>query len=464
MKKLLAVILALALCLGGAALAEVEGPLFEAKSISTLSFSEQSDVLKYTNYANGYGFVSLTDGKLTQDMFGALDYEGFGYYEAINENGLDTHGLVDKTGAEIVPFNYSAFQVYSAQLVGAIILVETDEEKGDYSGGFFGSGEQYNIDHVDVWYIPEHKMVGTLTRDQYSRGRGVGNGEYVLVQDRNDGLTLYNAALESVDHLFESYDDPELRLYQPDITVAPTLVSRVTGETLSDDTIDRVSSIAGTDDYVAVKRTVKVNFKDQERCALYTSAGEKLTDYVLGSVERVFGDRYVISEIYDPDLSARLTGVYDLEKGEQIVPFAYDRLIPTDNMTGLNGYFMVVKDDKAGFVDAESNVTCPLDYPTGIIEYRLGCSFICESEEDGKLTLVAGDGTVTDLTELGVTEVFSGEIGSDGQFIRVRNADAKSGVIDWHGNLVVEFVLDSIPHIYQDGYMTYDGAIYHLTL
>lgn len=456
MKKLIAAILCLMLCLGGAALAAVEGPIFEAKGISTLVYNGTPDLLKYTNYKNGYGIVSVEGEQLSEDIFGALNECGHDYFEAINENGLDTHGLVDRTGAELIPFSYSAFQVYSDQWVGAVIVSPTDDEKGDYGSGFFGGGDQYNIDHVDMWYLPEKKVAGTLSREQFKDGRAVGGGEYLLVEDREGGLTLYNAAFETVDHLFESLDDPEVGLVRPSKLEAEKLVNRVTGEVVSEDLPDAVETVYRSEGYAALRKRID----DENRCALIRDNGEMLTDYVLGSVDRVIRDRYVISYIYDREKSATLYGVYDLEQGAQVIPYAYEQFFYVDDQTGLNGYFQVKLDGKVGFVNAEGAVTCPIEYAKDNVDKQLGCSFIYK--EGGKLTLVAGDGVVTDLSAMGVEDTCYGQDGSDGQYIGVKNADGKYGVIDWHGNSVVDFVLDGMPNIYRDGYLVVDGGIYHI--
>lgn len=456
MKKLIAAVLCLAVCLSGAALAAVEGPIFESKGISTLIYNGEQEVLKYTNYKDGYGIVTIEGEKLSEDVFGALSECGHDLFEAINENGLDTHGLVDRTGAEIIPFNYSAFQVYSDQWVGAVIVAPTDDEKGDYGAGFFGGGDQYNIDHVDMWYLPEQKLAGTLSRDQFRQGRAVGGGEYLLVEDRAGALQMYNAAFEPVDHLFESFDDPEIGIYQPSKMEAEKLISRVTGEVVSEDVPDAVEDVYRGEGYAALRKRIDDDF----RYALIRDSGEQLTDYVLGSVDRVIRDRYVISYIYDREKSTTLYGVYDLEQDRQIIPFDYEQFFYAGNLTGLNGYFPVSLDGKVGFVNAEGAVTCPIEYAKDNVDKQFGCSFAFK--EGGKLTLVAGDGTVTDLIAMGIEETVYPEDGSEGLYIGVENAEGKYGVIDWHGNSIVDFVLDGMPEIYRDGYIAYDGGIYHI--
>ena len=123
---------------------------------------------------------------------------------------------------------------------------------------------------------------------------------------------------------------------------------------------------------------------------------------------------------------------------------------------------MVKLDDKVGFVNTDGEVSCPIDYAKDSVDKQLGATFTYKDGE--QQLLVAGDGTVTNLTEKGIVDVRYGETGSEGLFVAVKNADGKCGVIDWHGNTVVDFVLGGSPSIYRDGYMVYDGAIYHLTL
>ena len=461
MKRIAAWILALALCLSGAALAEAEGPLFEAKSIYGLDTAE-TGCLKFTNYKSGYGLVSVEGEQLSEEAFGAVDHAGHGYYEVINENGLETHGLVDSHGGELIPMKYSAFQVYSDQWVGAVVVTPTDDEDGDYGSGFFGGGDQYNIDHVDMWYLPEGKLAGTLTRDQFKEARAVGGGEYVLVKDRSKGLAVYNAAFESVEHLFESFDDAEICIYQPNKLQAAKLVSRVTCQPVSEDLPDSVSTISYRSDLFAICKDVPGPNGNERRYALIDPEGKQLTDFVLGSVTRICDDRYVISNIYDRAAGATRYGVYDLEAGKELLPFAYDRIVTIGDQVCLNGYFLVQLDDKEGFVDAENNVTCPFDCNKNNVDKEYGCSF---TYRDGdRLMLASADGVVTDLTEKGVADTMYSQDGNDGRFIPVKNADGKYAIFDWHGNVVVDFVLDGLPYLYRDGYMVYDGGIYHLTL
>ena len=73
------------------------------------------------------------------------------------------------------------------------------------------------------------------------------------------------------------------------------------------------------------------------------------------------------------------------------------------------------------------------------MDKQLGATFTYKDGE--QQLLVAGDGTVTNLTEKGIVDVRYGETGSEGLFVAVKNADGKCGVIDWHGNTVVDFVL-----------------------
>lgn len=461
MRKLVAMLVVLAICACSAAVAEVEGPLFEAQTVRGLDAAE-TGCLEYTNYKDGYGVLSVEGEVLCEERFGYISHAGEGYFEVINENGLDTHGLVDQTGAELIPYSYSAFQIYSKQWVGALTLAPTDDENGDYSSGFFGAGDQYNIDHVDIWYMPEGKSVGTLSREQFKEARSVGGGEYLLVQDRNGGLAMYDTAFESAEHLFEDIDDAELFIYQPNKLQAAKLYSRVSCQSVAEDVPDSVETISYTKDYYGVRKEVQTENGTDRRSALARADGELLTDYVLGSVTRICEDRYVISNIYNRDSGKTLYGVYDLEAGKVLLPFAYEQIRANNGRTCQNGYFLVLVDDRMGFVDAEGNETCPIDYLKANVDHEYGC---CFTYRDGEtLLLVAADGTVTNLTDKGVKETLYTQDDNDGRFIPAKNADGQYAVFDWHGNAMTDFVLTTSPDIYHDGYMVYDGGVYHLTL
>ncbi|MBE5808871.1 MAG: WG repeat-containing protein [Clostridiales bacterium] len=460
MNRMLAFLLMIALLLSlPIACAEVEGPIFEADGIYEMTTYE-SDVFKFTDHANGYGIVSLEGEELCPIQFGYIDWLGSGYFEVVNENGLDTHGVVDRNGTQLIPCKYAAFQVFSEQWIGAILLEPTDDEDGDYGSGFFGGGDQYNITTVDIWYMPEQKAVGTLDRAAFRRARAVNGGEYLLVEDRSDGLTMYNAAFEALDHQFDGFETPEIK-YAPDKKLTGNnLVSSITGEDIGAD-IKGVedASYAGYRDrkFIVVYAEAAVGFDKARRAALMATDGTLLSGFEFTDVRDVYGDRWAMVSNDD-----YLYGLYDMLEGKLVVPCEYDELYyDYENGVVFNGYVMVLKDGKYGYVDLEGNVTCPLEYASENVDRVLGCSFTYFDGDAAKL--VAADGVVTEFASFGAEEINYPEDSSDGTLLVAKNSEGVYGVVDWHGEAITEYVLDdNLPAIYRDGYMEYNGMIYHI--
>ena len=94
-KRILALVLA-TLLLGAAALAEVTGPLFEAKRMSSLS-TEKSGAFIFTEDGKE-GLVGLDGNVLAIAQFGDLSYVDRDYYSATNEGGFNTSALVNAGG------------------------------------------------------------------------------------------------------------------------------------------------------------------------------------------------------------------------------------------------------------------------------------------------------------------------------------------------------------------------------
>ena len=145
---------------------------------------------------------------------------------------------------------------------------------------------------------------------------------------------------------------------------------------------------------------------------------------------------------------SQLQGVAD-KKGELIVPIEYDEIL-TGTEKESSGYFLVVKDGKAGYIRKDGEVTVKPDTyvfswnedgeaPAGenIVSYeKMGFIY---REANKSYTLVAADGTITtgfqekpeDL------EVYLG--GNRYEYIslwKVTDDNGGESLIDWHGNVV----------------------------
>ena len=149
--------------------------------------------------------------------------------------------------------------------------------------------------------------------------------------------------------------------------------------------------------------------------------------------------------IYEYDLNgyARvekdgLYGLIDLD-GNLVVPCEYDGFESLnyggDYVYGLNGYACVEKAGKFGYVSLETGeVTCPVNYAAPTI---IGLSMIVP-DITGELYIIAADGTATPTTYAEFYEYPSG----DGTLLKAKTAEEMWGLVDWHGNVVLDFTFD----------------------
>ena len=93
------------------------------------------------------------------------------------------------------------------------------------------------------------------------------------------------------------------------------------------------------------------------------------------------------------------------------------------------------KAGKFGYVSLETGeVTCPVNYAAPTI---IGLSMIVP-DITGELYIIAADGTATPTTYAEFYEYPSG----DGTLLKAKTAEEMWGLVDWHGNVVLDFTFD----------------------
>ena len=196
-KRILALILTTLMLLAGAALAELPAPLFEADSLSN-SGAEASGAFVFTKDRLD-GLVDREGNVLAEAQFGKLSHAGENCYEATNESGFNHSALINTTGEVLTPYEYSDFDVISPNWAVGVVLEGTNDKDGADYNVIFGEYDYATIVRNDVFYLPEKKLVGSLDRTQYSRGREAGIGGYLIVEDKNGDIAVYDTALTAVD-------------------------------------------------------------------------------------------------------------------------------------------------------------------------------------------------------------------------------------------------------------------------
>ena len=409
MKKIVAVLLSVALALTSlAALAEGAVLMPVELNVDSLEYVDETHYLIARDADSRLYGLYNTDGEmLIPCEYGLLAYAEYGFFEAINEDGLNTHALLRADGQAVTGWEYAAFEILNEKWGLAVTLEPTESEDYDYSGGFFGGGEHYVVTAYDVYDLEAGQKVGTLSREDCDTA--VPHGDYLYVEDRQEVIHVYDKTLAPVEtevtSLYNAYGEAD-----------GNAVCLSDGRVIAE---DAYSAYEDTDTgYIKVNGSNGVRLVDAE--------GNVLVPEGFDSIGVVY-DGYVTVEQDD------LYGLYDLAGGRLAVPCEYDEVyyfgLATIYRYVNNGYVCVEKDGKVGFVDTNGQVTCELKYgAAGVTQH--GCS-LTVTDLDGSIYIVAADGTQT-KTDFDEVDEYSG---GDGSLLIVCKDDAY-GLVDWHGNEV----------------------------
>lgn len=154
MKKFLVLLLAMITVLLAplSAFADAVVEIVKLKTVATLPRYGGTYYMRNTVYDMQDNVVAGPFGSLTSRRDGL-------YYEVINKNGLNTIGVIDCTGAEVLPMAYGDINFVDDNWILGIVLEATTDVNGDYKDS---KGNQYNISRVDVVY--NKQIIGTLSR------------------------------------------------------------------------------------------------------------------------------------------------------------------------------------------------------------------------------------------------------------------------------------------------------------
>lgn len=408
MKKTVAFLLAMLLLLGTSALADVTlTPVLEG--VGSLSYEDETNyIIVRGSDARLYGLYNTAGEMMIPCEYGLLDYAGQGYFEAINEEGLNNHALLNDKGEVVIDYLYAAYEMLGGDWCAAVVLEPAEGELYDYAGGFLGGGEHYLVTRYDIYRLSTGVMAGSLARADYERAKA--HGDFLYVKDRADNTVVYDGSLTplnlEVRSIYSAYD-----------VVDGNAVCLSDGRVIA----ENVSSVSEDSD------TGYIKLFTRQGIGLANSDGTLLIPCEYESIG-------VVYEGYAPVEQNGLKGLYDIAGGRLAVPCEYDDVLyfglGTINRYMHNGYACVEKDGKVGFVDANGTVTCELKYASGAVTQQ-GCTLTI-TDMGGEIYIIAGDGTQT-KTDYSEIDKYSG---GDGSLLIVSKDDAY-GVVDWHGNVLL---------------------------
>ena len=407
-------------------------------------------VFVVTNYRAKAGLIT-DDGQLRAWLeCNLIHYESNGFFSVMSlVNGANNRSLLSAGGEMLTESQYADFETISESWVAAIKISKTESGTYDYRN-IVGAGN-YIITAVDIYHFElgssNGGYIGTLTRSQYYHAKAVSK-DYLLVEERDGNLQLYNAMLEPIDSNFDSIYNSMLfcSVTESDICV----VSRLDGEVIASGIID-IEPADGTDDRYWVSRKFARHYGYDPIYALMDADGNILTDF---TYIKKNGNR----NGYCVVANGQKRGLMRLSDGGFAVECRYDDILLNANYKGYihNGYIAVVIDDKIGYIDVGDHETCPALYPQNEFTV-MGCTMYKVDPDDGSYTIVSADGVVTNIPYSIGPDAYS----DDGYFIIVQDESGKSALIDWHGEIVFPFT-DSRMRVYGNDCIIVDKTLYRL--
>lgn len=413
MKKLCLLLLALALCLPALAEESAEIALVPAGTFSDYADFED-DCARVIDENGEYlqGVFDIQGNELIPCAYGDLsEYGVSSFYTVQNESGLNKMGALNAAGELVMPMEYGDIDFLSERWAIGVKLEVTDTEPYDYQA-LFGD-ENYIVTAYDVYDLEAAALAGTLAREDMNSAQAY--GDYLFVEDHDGVVTIFDAALNAVgnaESLYEAYGSNEEGVY-----FLPTGEVVVPGYGFRSDLGNGLLCVYD-DNYDSGVADLEGNIIVP--CGEY----EYFYEFDINGYARVEKDgKY---------------GLIDLE-GNLVVPCEYDGFESLsyggDYVYGLNGYACVEQAGKYGYVSLETGaVTCPVTYAQPTI---IGLSMIVP-DITGELYIIAADGTATPTSYAEFNEY----PGGDGMLLKAATAEEKWGLVDWHGNVLLDFAYD----------------------
>lgn len=405
MKKKLITTMILLGALGAPTMVSAETVLKEIGTVENADWIYNTNLLK-VNTSTGYAVQSVDGTVLTEGIYRNFD-SSCGYLIADkNESGLAYEGVLTKDGAQLIPCDYADIKVLNKNWILGIKLEESTADVYDYES-WLSDDAYYLITSVDVYVVKDNTAacVATLPRENYLDAEAF--GEYINIQDRStNAITTYDLSYTQVAADLSSVWDK------------PAVAER----------------------YEIFEENGQEGIKDAEGNVILEPSYEYIYETSHGYFEVSTGDKEgLVDEAGNVVVPAEYDAVYTSYRG------AYNEEYDTTTVYSALGYYTVDVGGKIGFVDSKGQLVSEPKYAREAMEYN-GVSGIV-TDVTGSQILVAADGTETILE--GYDSVYAMDAGY-GMYYRVRNAEGKEGMIDWHGEEV-------LPCIYNDVSMSHDG-------
>lgn len=395
--------LALTLCLCATAMADSTVQNSITLEVRDVVFNENTNVIAVRKSgADGYVLMS-PDGQELSDKTYLSIYARENFFEVANDEGVNVRGVVDSQGNEVVPMQYGDIEYVSDRWTLGVALEEATVDNYDYKS--FSGDSFFLVSAYDVYY--NGAKVGSLGRTAYDYAYGYGN--YLYVKDKDGVWSFYDSAFNKSAATFEGSSEYEDDYKTKTVWHKGSNQQAFTaGCTLTPDDVEQ--SIWEKDG----------QFFDLQGNLLFTASQNY--DYI-----RDFQGDYATVKINGK------TGLID-KQGHEILPCEYDEISCSEEILA-SGYQIVVKDGKAGYVNAQGQVTCDFTYGASNVDtYR--SPFTGLNDLEGNVIVLSG--AVGELPEHYKSVSFVSGCDTCPVFAAV-NLEGKAGVVDLSGNAVIPF-------------------------
>lgn len=399
MKKLVALLLALCLCLGlGASVAE--GTLWDVYRLELNPTAKT--FIQLADYKDD-SFVVDVNGNVLSEGYASISVEKDGYI-VVDDNGLNVQGFLNGQGQLVMPMQYGDIEWISDRWLAGVVLVEATEEDYDYKS-FIGDG-YYQIERVDMYYCGA--LVGSLGREDYYYAEAY--GDYLLIRNRNNDRFFYNKALEK-----SAYEARYSQEYDEDYKTG-------------------VIMHCGSNQQAFVPECTLT--ADEVQTSIWLDSDGVARD-LQGNVLFDLGRTYENYFSFEGDYArVRLNDLFGLvdKTGREVLPCEYDEIYSSSADNGGyfdTGYQLVSKGGMVGFVDLQGNALAGFTYSDSIAKTYYQ-PFAHLQGLDGKYIVISPLGEMTEH----YAEV-SFDYGCP--VFCAKNDAGAAGVVDMAGNAVVPF-------------------------
>ena len=323
------------------------------------------------------------------------------FFEVSVESGVNTIGMIDGDGNEVMPMQYGDVQYLSDRWLMGVVLEDATVDHYDYKS--YDGEHFYLIAAYDFYYCGA--KAGSLSRTEYEYAAP--HGAFLYVKDKLGNFSYYDSAFNKSAYTGDggSAEYEENFIDHSVWHLGSNQQAFVPGCTLTPDDVDQ-------DIYC-----INNQFFDLQGNLLFVGASpyDRVRDFA--------GDYAAVTAF----------GKYGLinRQGEEVVPCAYDSISCYDVYMSA-GYQFVIKDGKVGYVDAQGNETTEFKYGKDLVPVETSPFTYLKNLENKIIVISAAIGELPDLYD--DVQMSSN---MDGCPLIVVEKNDNAGVIDLYGNMVI---------------------------